>query len=502
MKLLKAVAAVICILLPTAAVANEFQPLGALGIGGAGVARSTDAYATYWNPAGLAFYEKPFSAKLNAGVGINITSSLADNVDKLGKMDINDLRNLTFQTGALNIPANLSASAQAVEFVGVVNDLDKNKGTLVATPGGVLAFQYRNFAVGAIVTSELGSFPVSDTATVRLGDPANTTLSNFATGIGATGVTTPGTLFNATQRSQIEAAFFNNGANGITAAQATAIVNRLEGQLQSGTGNKSGQTSQQLADAMIKVAQSFSNGSGSIENNRSSIELRGIIMADFPISYGHKFDLGPLGQLGLGASFKVIRGTVFASSEQVVNINSSSDIIKRATDNKEDSINFGVDLGALWRYADMLNVGIVAKNINSPDFNSPTFTTVQGTLFSNKFRVDPQVRMGAAVDPLSWLTVAADCDLSRNTTVLSTRKSQNLGGGVDLHPVDWFAFRLGTYANLAELSTGPVGTFGFSFGPKWLRMDIDGAAAFETARYKNATYPREARVEFAMSTMF
>lgn len=499
MNIIRIAAAVCCFLVPAAAGANEFQPLGAVGIGGAGVARTTDAYATYWNPAGLAFYEKPFSAKLNAGVGININSSLADNVDKLGRMDINDLQNLTFSTGTLNIPANLSVSSQAVEFVGIVNDLNNNKGTLTASPGGVLAFQYRNFGVGAFVTSELSSFPVADTVNVRLGDQAVATLSNFATGIGATVGTPAGTLFNATQRQQIEAAFFNNGANGVTAAQATAIVNTLEGQLQSTTGNKSGQNAQQLADAMIKVGQAFSNNQGSIANNASTIELRSIVLADFPIAYGHRFDLGSFGKLGLGAAFKVIRGTVFSSSEKLVNINSSGDIFKHATDNKEDSINFGVDLGVLWRYADMLNVGIVAKNLNSPEFDSPS---VPGRQAAGKFKVDPQVRMGAAVEPLSWLTVAADCDLSRNSTVLASRKSQNLGGGFDLHPLDWFALRLGAYANLADTSTGPVGTLGLSFWPKWMRLDIDGAAAFETGSYKGSTYPREARVEFAMSTMF
>ena len=54
-KILLTVAVLFYFLLPTAASAYEFQPLGALGIGAAGVARTTDAYASYWNPAGLAF---------------------------------------------------------------------------------------------------------------------------------------------------------------------------------------------------------------------------------------------------------------------------------------------------------------------------------------------------------------------------------------------------------------------------------------------------------------
>ncbi|MEK7300523.1 MAG: hypothetical protein AAB072_05435, partial [Nitrospirota bacterium] len=43
-------------LIPTQVLAGEFVVVGprAAGMGGAGVAITTDALATYWNPAGLA----------------------------------------------------------------------------------------------------------------------------------------------------------------------------------------------------------------------------------------------------------------------------------------------------------------------------------------------------------------------------------------------------------------------------------------------------------------
>jgi hypothetical protein len=500
MKNLKTVVVAIALALPAGAGAMEFQTPGAVGIGGAGVARNTDAYATYWNPAGLAFYEKPFSSRLNAGVGISINSSLADDVDKLGKMNINDLKNLSFSNASLNTSANLSASAQAVEFVGIVNDLDRNKGTLVATPGGMLAFQYRNFGVGAIATSELGAFPVTDITNVRLGDPSIATLSNFATGIGATPGTSPGTLLSATQRQQVQTAFFNNNNNGISAAQATAIVNKLEVQLQN--GNKSGQTAQQLADAMIRVANSFSNSNGSIENNNSTIEIRGILLTEIPIAYGHKFDLGSFGKIGLGAAFKVIQGTVFSSSQKIVKINGSSDILKKLNDQTTDSINVGVDLGAQWRYEELkfmgpINVGFVVKNVNSPEFDA--FQAIGAA--TSKVKVEPQARLGVALDPFSWLSLAADMDVTKNKTVLNGVESQNIGGGLEVH-ASWIAARAGAYKNIAESSNKPVLTAGLSLGPKWLRLDIDAAVSTEKARYENTSYPREAKVELGMSTAF
>ena len=53
---LRAITIAISLLVPAQAMAVEFVTVGprAMGMGGAGVAVTTDALATYWNPAGLA----------------------------------------------------------------------------------------------------------------------------------------------------------------------------------------------------------------------------------------------------------------------------------------------------------------------------------------------------------------------------------------------------------------------------------------------------------------
>ncbi|MEK7350461.1 MAG: hypothetical protein AAB177_06270, partial [Nitrospirota bacterium] len=52
----RAVAIFIGLMIPAQAMALEFVTVGprSMGMGGAGVAVTTDALATYWNPAGLA----------------------------------------------------------------------------------------------------------------------------------------------------------------------------------------------------------------------------------------------------------------------------------------------------------------------------------------------------------------------------------------------------------------------------------------------------------------
>ncbi len=469
------------------AVAADFQPIGsALGMGGAGVARTYDAYAPYYNPAGLAFKEQAFSSRLNAGVGLRVNSSMAENVDRLGKLDVNNLADLNLSV-TNSAAQNLGLVSQATQFVGVLDDLNRHDGTLTANANAVLGFQYQNFAIGGFSTMELASFPTTDASRVALGGVSQ---ANFATAIGAA-TATPGTFFTTTQRSQIAAAFSNN------AGVANAIDRYF-------TDNRpvTNQTPEQLKDALVKIGTAMTNSTGSLENNQSTLEYRGLITTDVPISYGHPIKLGSLGTLGVGASLKVIWGRAFIGESQIVKVKDSGDIVKNITDHYQDTTTFGIDLGALWRYSDWLNVGIVAKNLNSPEFDSPAVASIQGTTLKETFRLKPQVRTGVSVDPLSWLSVAADLDLTKNDTILIGRQSQYFGGGVDIHPLTWLKLRGGFYKNLSEGEIGVVPTFGLTVGSKWVNLELDGAMALENARFKDTEYPKEARAQFSLNVQF
>lgn len=467
--------------LPVMANAASFQPLGKTGMGGAGVAITTDSFASYWNPAGLAFYDKSFSAKFNGGVGININSALAENADKLGKLDFNNLNDLSVSSN----PNALKAAGEAVQFIGILKDIDSRGGTMTVTPGGALAFQYSNYGLGAFVSSEMDAY-VNKVDMVNV-LPANnaTTLPQFATNIGAV-AGRPNPVFSPSQYSAILSAFAGN----------TAVVDTLERQL--AASNKSGLTTEQLAQALINLGGSFGGTNTSINNNTTSLAVKGLLLAEVPFAYGYKFDLKEFGQLGVGGAVKVMMGTVYGSIIKIEEAKGSNNIVKKIDDSKADSTTFGLDLGVAWRkelpVVGQFNAGLVAKNLNSPEFDAPIGFT--------KIKVDPQVRLGVALDPFSWLTVAADMDITKNKTLVAGNESQNLGFGAELKPFSFVALRGGMYTNIADSSAGPVGTFGLSLGPKWLRLDVDGAVAFKTATFDNKSYPREASVEFALSTMF
>ncbi len=473
----------------------EFQPIGTLGIGGAGVARMHDAYAAYWNPAGLAFNESSFSAKLNAGAGISINSTMAENIDRIGKLNIDNLRDLNITvTPTLNsaqIDQNLVFIDKAVQFVGVLNDLSHHEGTLSVNANAMLGFQFQHFATGGITTSEFAAFPTTDLNSIRPGGA--TTLTDFATGVGAATATRPTTtFFSDQQRDQITAAF--GGNVGITNALETAITRP--------GGNQTNMTPEQARDAMVHMGQALTNNQGSLENNNSTVEYKGLILTDFPISYGHPINLGSFGKLGIGASLKLLWGRAFIGESKIVQVKDSGEIIKNITDHYNDSTNIGIDLGMLWQYSKLLSVGVVAKNINSPEFDSPQVALPVRGNTKETIRVKPQIRAGATVDPLPWLTIAADLDLTENETILQSSKSRNVGGGVEIHPFSWFKLRAGAYKNLAAGDIGPVGTLGLSFGTKWINLDIDGASAFSTGTYNNNSYPKEARLQLAFNMLF
>jgi hypothetical protein len=507
--------------LPVMAQAMEFQTPGTLGMGRAGVARTTDAYATFINPAGLAFYDKAFSMKLGAGVGVSISSSLADNIDKIGKLDLSN-SNMNYTTAA----EAANATTKAVQFAGIVDDLAQKKGNLAVNVDLALGFQVQNFGLGIIGTTELGAgIKDVDTVNLRMGsatsgadaatnvntlamnmvNPAYTNVSQITVADAARPSTT---VFTTTQYSQIVTAFQNAGGAAVSALTAQALASKLEAQLAS-TGNPTNLTPEQLVSAITLTANTINPTNGSIDSNNSSVLLTGLAIAEVPLAYGHKFDLGSFGKLGIGGAAKVMQGSVYYNVQKVKDLKDSKDATTKAKDQHEESTQFGIDLGALWRmeevkYIGPINVGLALKNLNTPKFNGPV-DPVTGAA-TDKIKVEPQARLGVALDPFSWLSLAADMDLTKNKTILPGRDSQLIGGGLEAHFDHWYAlwlaFRAGAYKNIGETGSKPIITAGISLGPQYLRLDINGAFATEKARYDNKSYPNEAKVEFGLSTAF
>jgi hypothetical protein len=133
---------IIVVLLPGQVLAVEFVTVGprAAGMGGAGVAITTDAYATYWNPAGLAML-KSADIRIQATAQVTGREDIVNALDDLNDFNLNDTS-----------PANV-AKAQ-----NIANQINKPGATMSALGSGGLYFKghFGEHAFG---------FNVSDVAT-------------------------------------------------------------------------------------------------------------------------------------------------------------------------------------------------------------------------------------------------------------------------------------------------------------------------------------------------
>ena len=90
-RFLRAAVIFMSLLAPAQALALEFVTAGprAMGMGGAGVAVTTDALATYWNPAGLAMTQT-VDVRLQGSGQVIDRLGIADAVNDLDKCNPND----------------------------------------------------------------------------------------------------------------------------------------------------------------------------------------------------------------------------------------------------------------------------------------------------------------------------------------------------------------------------------------------------------------------------
>ncbi|WP_104743833.1 conjugal transfer protein TraF [Helicobacter cinaedi] len=201
----------------------------------------------------------------------------------------------------------------------------------------------------------------------------------------------------------------------------------------------------------------------SLEGNSDAHKLvtTALMLSEVPIGYARTFYLKH-GNLNLGITGKLMNAI---STQKQININTSTNFQKELThlaslENTISSNNFGVDVGVLYeldlpefRY---LTIGLVAKNLNSPTFESSL----------NNITIKPQYRMGLGYNS-KFLNVAFDADLTPNDLLAFSnvkQQSQMIGGGVG------FGFkaldlRLGAMKDLRQdtglILTGGVNMLGF-----------------------------------------
>lgn len=456
---------------PGRALAEDWIILGprAMGMGGAGVATYHGGHGMYWNPAslGMAPYRLPdrdeideeeleaaervespefdeeeievepdpiapvpfFDFGLVTSVNIEDTGDTVETIFEIQEL-VEELDFDEIETKLENgTPFTNQEVQTALELFETIPDLqDRGEGLLV-TAGTGLGFRLGHVGLSLNALGYAGAEPVVDfLQNVSLGNQGidqvlsnlpvpgagqlNATSQNFANSLAGTGLIT------------------QNDAERLVFQAQTAGVN---------TGDT------EFQNAVINVVQATFNADGadptlasSIQNNQTGTRLRGAFVGEAAIGYAI-----PIGDwLSVGATVKAMHTTAYADAFTLEDLGNEDNFFDQlvSEENREESVDWGVDVGVLVRPVHWLVLGVTGKNLNQPEFdfkNGDTFT------------LDPQGRAGIAILPFDWLTLAADVDLFTNhSDIIPGHESQLIGGGAEINLYHLVYLRAGLSKNL------------------------------------------------------
>lgn len=225
------------------------------------------------------------------------------------------------------------------------------------------------------------------------------------------------------------------------------------------------------------------------ETNNSRVTLRGLQATEIGAGYGRELPWVP--GLLVGGNLKIISGRAGYEDYFVFREDAGDNSLFSKFNNRaRRSVQPGVDLGVLWDMNKTLpvpfrpRVGLTARNVNNPKFKNPDHAVAAGE--PDKFSLQGQTRLGLALSPLRFWTIAMDADLSRNLTPLNGVASQmvSLGTEINVFNRDWLNIPLrgGLSRNVAE--KGSKTNLALGAGLNFLHVAVDLSAMWSPSTQK------------------
>jgi len=474
--------------------AAEFRSstVRALGMGGSNVASTNGVDATYWNPAAYGFFgESDDSAEAKAVDNSRLSEKswgMDLGIDAGGKA-FGPLDKNTTILKSLVAPSSIQTTnltgASVGQTIAKVAAFSNGIASLDPSPMGVGAFADGGTGVriGSYGINVRGSLDVGGTVIV---DNHNAKLDVFSALVnvplvpGAPSTVSPllGTVyFDDVQRQDMYQGLISS-AGGLTGPEAVAVIAAYEASFTPGAAG-----AQVAADNLITAA----TAPGDITKNATKWALRGALIKEFGITYGHAIN----DRLSIGGVLKYMQAELFDYQTDILATTGNT-----ATSNNgatETSTGFGLDLGVMYRVPSY-QFGLTVRNINAPSF------TYSATSYT--YKMDPQAKVGAAWMPSDEFTLEAGYDLTENKGVVETDKTQYWNLGFEWDAWRILALRAGAYQNMSQSDVGLVTTAGLGINMWAVRLDLAGAISSKKVTFEGKSVPAYAMASLALSSDF
>lgn len=492
-----------------------------LGKGGSYVTDTTQGVGGNWNPAGLGVAQESdevgFGFMLPLAFETQVTGNFLTVADELQ----------TLVTRFDSIQANqtaggpLDTDAIAAFLTGL------NKMNELNQPGTGLLFNFQaglGFRMGQLAfwTNNFGTLGVAvlpDLVNIGLGP----SLAAGVVGVDFTGANPSGALFNADQTQaalDIQQAINNLGftplddltGNAIIAsglANSTDLANALvnfsitngatDADILSAASEALGQSA-----GLGPIIAAAASGNAYTENE-TSILVNGVLFSEVGVGYG--FQLPFYEDLRIGVTARLVRGEVGFMSIDLLNSTQNFSISETAEITKVTT-QPSFDIGAIWKVPYIpfeTHLGVVLKNINSPEFKQPLQAQLRG--FQN-VTLKPQTRVGLAIKPIARWVISADMDLTDNETILRGFDSQDLSIGTEFRLFNSNMFDLPIRVGFIQNINSHVDTYTAGLGLYFagFRLDLAGAISDETEQItindKTRNIPKRISASLQLSFFF
>ncbi|KAA0258943.1 hypothetical protein FHQ18_03065 [Deferribacter autotrophicus] len=475
------------LIIPSLVFSAEWQIVGprALGMGGAYVAVVNDSTAAYWNPAAFGFYKttdvrkyqnRNFGLGVGVGAGYSIHNDLGEKIDNILDFDYDVISSDISSDGQISLQ-NLDDYVNLINNVAKINEND----AVVFKTNGYIASRIGHFGIGVYALGNIAALPILDLKNIGI----NTSTTNIIDTLKDVDGTTGETPSNSNLQDLAQE--IANTLPNWSLSDANDYLADLEDSLNT-QGIPITQDIINAAYTVAKVANDAQSGK-SYDQNQSKIKFNGLIYVEVPLTYGYAFNKN----FAIGGNVKFMKGRYYESYVSLYDDNNDNDLFDNAKDDYEESTTFGVDLGAMYKIGNTITLGIVGRNLNTPKFDKPS---------GGEYKLDPQARAGIAITPFSWLTLAADIDLTKNDTNVNNYDSQNLSIGAEIELLKFLALRAGYYKNLAESDIDNVYTAGLGLNFYLFRLDAGIAFSDKTTTIDGNDLPNEIKAEVALSFEF